>query len=407
MDERGLIKCLWLNSVCGHSPELIGSCLKLGTAESLFEGKAFDGSLIDEKTLKKLLGHAYTEYKKKDLGEAEKIFEQCAKGGIRIMHISDPEYPDMLKNTDLPPHILYAKGENIDLNRYLTVSVVGTRYASTEGVEFTKKLCFDMAKSGVVVVSGMARRIDSAAHLGALDAGQMTVAVLAGGVDIVYPPENDGLYRRILECGMIVSERPPGWEGKGGYYQERNRIIAGLSYGSVVVEGPKRSGTSITIKYTQEYNRDIFAVPGKPTDKNAYIPNNLIKDGAITTLSAEDVIGEYSDYYGELLDNGIAAIREVQAFDDEPSAADQEPRRDRSLKRDSSAHKPKAKPDINSCPPKERKILEYICKFDRSVHIDDIIRETGLSSSDVSSALVMLQLKGYIAQSAGNLYSLA
>lgn len=407
MDERGLIKSLWLNSVCGHSPALLGKCLKLGTAESLFDGAALDGSPIDKKSLKKLLGHAYTDYKKKDLSEAEKIFEQCAKGGIRIMHISDPEYPNMLKNTNSPPHILYAKGENINLNRYLTVSVVGTRYASAAGIEFAKRLCYDMAKSGVVVVSGMARRIDSAAHLGALNAGQITVAVLAGGVDIVYPPENDELYRRILECGMIVSERPPGWEGKGDYYQERNRIIAGLSYGSVVVEGPKRSGTSITIKYAQEYNRDIFAVPGKPTDKNAYIPNNLIKDGAITTLSAEDVVGEYSAYYGELLDNGIADLRAEQAFDDEPSAAEQKPSRDRNLKRKNSAHKQKAKPDLNSCSPKERKILEYICKFDKSVHIDDIIRETGLSSSDVSSVLVMLQLKGFVAQSAGNLYSLA
>ena len=391
MDEFELKKCLWLNCLCGHSPGLIEKCVTVcGSAQELYDGKA------DEKTLKKVLGSAYSEYRKKDLSEASELIERCRRENIRIIHISDPEYPQLLKNTFLPPQILYAKGKNINLNEYLTVSVVGTRRASRDGMEFARTLCNDIAKAGIVVVSGMAKGLDAQAHLGALGAGQLTVAVLAGGVDIVYPKENGELYERILKQGIVLSERPPGMIGRDYFYQERNRIIAGMSYGVVITEGHKGSGTSITVRHAQDYNRDIFAVPGKPTDENAYIPNALIHDGAVTTLSADDVIVEYEGRFGELLDNGIAALRDGQDVIPEPAADKKKPIQE----------KPANEPDFSQYMPKERKILEFLFKHGEHVHIDEIIRNTELKPSDVNSAVVLLQLKGIIRQHAGNLYSL-
>ncbi len=402
MEESELKKRLWLNCVCGHSPKLINSCVsKVGTAEEIFSGR------VDEKALRKILGYRFNELKNRDFSEASEIIEQCSERGIRITHISDPEYPNLLKNIDVPPQLLYMLGEDFNLNDYLCVSVVGTRHATAYGLNFARKLCYDIAGAGVVVVSGMALGLDAAAHGGALDAMQRTVAVLAGGVDVVYPRENQDLYEKILKCGMIISERPPGCVGKAELYHERNRIIAGLSYGTVIVEGAKRSGTSITARYAQEYNRDIFAVPGRPDDNKSYVPNSLIRDGAITTLSSDDVIDEYSSLYGDLLDSGVTALKSESDLNNEtvgdmPVGSNKK----KSKAKPKTIKKTVKKPDFSGYDKTDRTILEYLCDINKPAHIDEIIRNTGLKTSDVNSAVILLQLKGIIKQYAGNLYSL-
>ncbi len=388
MDDEKLLKCLWLNCFCGHSPHFIDKCVKrLGSAEAIFDGAA------DKDALKETLGLKHLEYRRRNLKEAEELLESCRRKNIRTIHISDPEYPRLLKNTYAPPQILYVKGLDVNLNDLLTISVVGTRKASNDAKKFTRKLCREMAEEGIVVVSGMAKGLDAEAHKGALDAGQLTVAVLAGGVDLVYPRENAELYEKIGERGMIISERPPGMKGRGYFYQERNRIIAGLSYGVVITEGGVKSGTSITVKYAQEYNRDIFAVPGRPADDNAALPNGLIHDGAITTLSAADVLDEYGERFGELLERGIMELKPVEkpAFRAEKKVSDE---------------KPVEKTDFSDSPPNERKILEFLYNFGAPAHIDEIIRNTELKPSEVNSAVVLLQLKGRLRQRAGNMYSL-
>ncbi len=389
MDEEKLLKCLWLNCFCGHSPHFIDKCVKtLGSAETIFDGGA------DKNTIKETLGLKNLEYRRRDLKEAEELLESCRRKNIRLIHISDPEYPRLLKNTYAPPQILYVKGIDADLNDFLTISVVGTRKASGDAKKFTRKLCREMAEEGIVVVSGMAKGLDAEAHKGALDAGQITAAVLAGGVDLVYPRENARLYERIAERGMIISERPPGMKGRGYFYQERNRIIAGLSYGAVITEGGVKSGTSITVKYAQEYNRDIFAVPGRPADDNAALPNALIHDGAITTLSADDVLDEYGERFENLLQRGVMEIKPPDS-----AAPEQENKKN-------DKPEPAKTPDFNDCTPNERKILEFLFKFGAPAHIDEIIRNTGLKPSEANSLVVLLQLKGKLRQRAGNMYSL-
>ena len=159
MDESKILKCIWLNCVCEHSPKLIHDCVShIGTAEEIYNGN------FDERKLKNILGYRFSECKKKDLKSAEEIYGYCNRNNIRIIHISEPDYPILLKNTDVPPQILYMKGDNLNLNDYLTLSVVGTRRCNKDSVKFTKKLCFNLAREGIIVVSGMAIGLDAAAH---------------------------------------------------------------------------------------------------------------------------------------------------------------------------------------------------------------------------------------------------
>ncbi len=408
MEKDKLLKSLWLNIACGHRPSIIQKCVtELGGAEAVFDGKP------SHRDMERVLGAAYPTALEKDLSGAERILRDCEDKGIRLVHISDDNYPDLLRNTPAPPQILYAAGLDINLNEYLTVAVVGSREASSDKLGFTRKLCKDIADSGAVIVSGMARGLDARAHLGALDAGGFTVAVLAGGVDIVYPASNRELYEKILKRGMIISEQPPGVRGRDYFYQERNRIIAGISSGVLISGGGEHSGTAITAKYAQMYDRDIFAVPGSPTDDGAALPNELIRDGAAAVLGYDDIISEYADRFGALLDRGAAAIvkppkdENIEIFENKSKNKEKDKGKAGKIKSAAETAEDKmSRYDFSKFGPIEAKIVKYMCKSDGAVHIDEIIRNTELKTSDVNSSVVLLQLKGIIRQHAGNLYTL-
>lgn len=211
----------------------------------------------------------------------------CALGGQHIL-AGDPAYPDTLAILDHAPIALSVFGEPALLARKC-IAIVGARNASTAGRNFAKRIAGDLADAGIVVVSGLARGIDAAAHAGSLDA---TVAVVAGGVDVVYPRENTGLYDGIRERGCILSEMPLGVEPRARHFPRRNRIISGLSLGVLVVEAAIRSGSLITARLAGEQGRDVFAVPGSPLDPRCRGPNNLIRNGAKLTESADDILSE-------------------------------------------------------------------------------------------------------------------
>lgn len=416
---------LWINCVCGHSPKLIGKCMSLGASpEDIFRGN------IDEFALRRVLGDAaYRRLIKRDLSDAEEILDYCKSNGIRILSIDDESYPELLRHIYEPPRILYTKGDELNLNDFLTVSVVGMRRGSEAGIDFTHKLSYELASNGIIIVSGMAEGLDGAAHIGALAAKQKTVAVLAGGVEIIYPKKNEYIYESILSNGMIVSERPPHAVGKSEYYRERNRIIAGLSYGTIVIEGAVRSGTSITAGLAYEFNRDIFAVPGSPTNINSLVPNSFLQNGAIVTLSAKNVLDEYKDVYPQLLENGKCMLKgapkefcdaaeDFEIFDvniklSAKKAGLAAKRRKNAKNNKNKAEvkidkdKAKEKPNFEKYNQQERLILECLYKRGESMHIDEIITETGVSSSAVNSIMVMLQMKGAVKQNTGNLYILA
>ena len=212
--------------------------------------------------------------------------------GAQLLTLGEPAYPVSLAAIDDAPPVLAVRGR-AELLSQASIAVVGARNASTNGRNLAHRLAADLSETAdgtaYVVVSGLARGIDGAAHRGALDAGGATVAVMAGGVDIVYPPEHDALYADICDNGAVVSELPPGRRPQAAHFPRRNRIIAGLSLGVVVVEAATRSGSLITARLALEQGREVFAVPGSPLDPRSRGANRLIRDGATLTESAADV----------------------------------------------------------------------------------------------------------------------
>lgn len=219
----------------------------------------------------------------------EAVERELAAGdkiGARLLVLGDADYPAMLAALEPPPPILWTRGR-IDLLNRPAVAVVGARIASAGGQRIARGLAQQLGQAGHVVISGLARGIDAAAHEGALATG--TVAVLGGGVDDVYPAEHVGLYGRIVEQGCVVSESPVGARAQARDFPRRNRIISGLSRGVVVVEAEIRSGSLITARLAAEQGRDVFAVPGSPLDPRARGPNELLRQGAILCEGVEDI----------------------------------------------------------------------------------------------------------------------
>jgi len=218
---------------------------------------------------------------------AEAELEQCRKLGIKALFSIEPGYPAALAAIDYPPPLLYTKGDVAFLNR-TAVAIIGARRCSAAGAALTRQIASDLGRHGIVVVSGLARGIDGAAHEAALATG--TVAVMAGGLDQVYPPEHEKLFKRIERVGCLVSEQPPGFSPRGQDFPRRNRIISGLSHAVVVIEAAQRSGSLTTARMAGEQGRDVFAVPGHPLDPRAEGTNGLIKQGALMVTCARDIL---------------------------------------------------------------------------------------------------------------------
>lgn len=221
-----------------------------------------------------------------DAAEAE--LARAQKIGARALFVLEPDYPAPLAALDAPPPLIYVKGDRALLGRP-TLAIVGSRQCSAAGAKLARRFADDLSRAGYVIASGLARGIDSLAHSASLARG--TVAVLAGGLDIVYPPEHDELQRSIGEKGALVSEMPPGFVPRGQDFPRRNRIISGLSLGVLVIEAARRSGTLVTARLANEQGREVFAIPGHPLDPRAEGTNALLKKGATLVTEPADVLG--------------------------------------------------------------------------------------------------------------------
>lgn len=219
--------------------------------------------------------------------QAEKEMEAAAKAGARILTRKEEEYPEWLCHIPDPPPVLTVLGNTALFSRE-AVAIVGTRNASANGRRFAHRLAQELGEAGYIVISGLARGIDTAAHEGALERG--TAAVVAGGMGTIYPPENETLYHAIAKKGVIVTEQPYGAVPRGIHFPRRNRIISGLSRGVVVVEAALRSGSLITARMALEQGREVFAVPGFPMDPRAAGPNRLLRQGAVLVECASDIV---------------------------------------------------------------------------------------------------------------------
>lgn len=230
-----------------------------------------------------------------DSGEIKIFYEIIRKWEtekIKIITFYDSYYSDQLKEISQPPWVLFTLG-NLDLLKQPALAIVGTRTPTNYGKLIAKKISENLGNYDIVVVSGMARGIDSVAHSGALANQGKTIAVLGCGIDIIYPKENQKLYKEISQNGLIVSEYLPGMKPKPGFFPQRNRIISGLSLGTIVIEAAMSSGSLITVQYALEQSREVFAVPGPINSKNSFGTNSLIKQGAKLVQDIEDIINEF------------------------------------------------------------------------------------------------------------------
>ncbi len=221
--------------------------------------------------------------------DAEAEQATASKAGATFVYMGSENYPPLLAAIDQPPPVLTVRGDTSHLGARM-VAMVGARNASASGRAFARGLARELGSAGLTVTSGLARGIDTAAHEGALDTG--TIAVMAGGVDHVYPPQNEDLYGAIRERGAVISEMPWGVKPQARHFPRRNRIVSGLALGVVVVEAALRSGSLITARFALEQGREVFAIPGAPSDPRAAGANRLIKDGAKLTTGVDDILEE-------------------------------------------------------------------------------------------------------------------
>jgi len=311
--------------------------------------------------------------------ETGKELELAEKLGVWIIHLEDPRYPPPLKQIYDPPPVLYVKG-SLTRQDNLAISVVGTRRCSLYGQEQASRLAHFLSSAGFTIVSGMARGIDTAAHQGALAAKGRTIAVQGCGLSQIFPPENKRLFELIAQSGACVSELPLQYEPKSENFPPRNRIIAGLSLGTIVIEGPLRSGALITARAALDNNREVMAVPGKidsPLSKGAH---RLIKQGATLVESVEDVM-EALGYVGEQLQGHVTEA---------VTAASQK------------METPLFEGRQFKLTDDEKKVYDALGK--EPLHIDQIIVDTDVPAGNVNAGLISLQLKGLIKQLPGNLF---
>lgn len=343
-----------------------------GTAENIYNCTDFSDISylsIKDKTI----------LKNKNLETAQQIVQECKRLGQTIITYDSPLYPASLREIYNPPYVLYARGKIPDWDTQLAIGIVGTRECTRYGVAATKKITEELSKTNVLVVSGMARGIDSAAAVGTLENGGFTIAILGTGVDIAYPPENENLMQSIAENGLLLSEFPPGAQSLPHHFPMRNRIISGISNGILVVESPKKGGSLITANLALEQGKDVFAVPGSIFHKESDGTNLLISRGhAKAVMSASDILCEY-----------------MHLFDLSPREA---------------AKIPTDIPDVQSdekysdLSEDEQKIVNLLTSGGR--YADELAHLTALSPATLTSTLSMLEFGGYIKKESGNYYKL-
>jgi DNA processing protein len=342
-----------------------------GTPEAVFRASLTE---LESTGIQAVSAQSIATGKSAELAREE--IARAATAGVTVISVDDPAYPPRLKEIYDPPLILYIRGNPALLARP-GIAMVGTRHPTPYGTGMAERLACDLASQGLVIISGMARGVDTASHRGAISAKGKTIAVFGTGVDVIYPKENSRLSEQILSLGgALISEFPLGTFAAPQNFPIRNRILSGMSVGVLVVEAAEYSGTRITARCALEQNRDVFAVPGNVTNKNSWGTNTLIKQGAKLTATWEDV-------WEDLPTDVRLALT--------PTASPES----------SGASSASLFPE-EGLPPHEKRILGLL-KADEATHIDEIVEklETEMSSSEIFAALFELELTGKVRQMPG------
>ena len=335
--------------------------------------------------------------------EAEAELDAVTSLGAHLVAHGEPIYPGLLSEIHDPPPLLTVRGRH-DLLHEQAVAIVGARNASANGRLLARAMANDLARMHLVVISGLARGIDTAAHEGVIEGGGHTVAVIASGVDIAYPAENGDLMDKIAETGAIVSERPIGSAPQARHFPRRNRLISGLSSGVVVVEAAPKSGSLITARMAIEQNRDVMAVPGSPLDARHRGTNQLLREGAILVETADDVREALA------MSRTGSTMPTLRSTTMGPSAETIDYRQGRTEPQDANARVNAVKsaleaPSRAPADGLQKRVFEYLGA--EPLLVDELIRQCHANSSDMQNALFELELEGRIERHPGNRVSLA
>jgi len=398
---------LWLSTRRGFRPgEIWGLLRYFGTPERIYFAEREEYDLLPLSPAKK------AALLDKDLTGAEKIQADCDRLSVRIMTIQDADYPERLAQIDDPPCVLYLKGRPLKVDGALTIGVVGTRSCTPYGVDMAGRLGLELARSGAVLVSGIAEGIDAAALKGALQGGGTLISVVGGGTDMPFPPEHRWLYADVAAAGTLVSEYPPGTTNDGWHFPIRNRIISGLSMGVAVVEAGERSGALITARLALDQDREVFAVPGAANAPASLGCDRLIQRGeAKLILSAVDILEEFVPLFPDRVEilEPMEDTEAAQRLDAVPMAVQEGRRRQKVRKKEPQGEKEvdngpqRAYISLSDAPETftddERDVL--LALGERDLTADEITEAAQIPARRVLSALTMLQVRSRVEERLG------
>lgn len=403
---------IWFSSLRGLRPLARSKLLeRFGDAKGVF--------FAEERELKEVEGLRARELEalsRKDPAAAAAVLRRCLELGVDVVTAQDAVYPERLRNIPDPPSVLYVKGRLPAIDAEPVITIVGTRDSTFYGDKLARSIAYEVASKGGLVATGLAAGIDSRAAEGALMAGGSVIGVLGVAINEVFPKFNARLYDDVAAAGALISEYPPDAKGSPSWFPQRNRIMAGLAVGVVVVEAPLRSGALITAHRAVDYGRDVFAVPGFTDAEKSQGCNNLLREGASIAENGWDVLREYEARFpGKIFREGRGEIPEELAVPEQNVAAEKAAVRkgkrffkfrekNRKTKEGTASPAPSLRKQLEGLSEAQLKIVGIMSG--KRMHVDDIVDLSRLPAATVLSELTMLQIKGYVTQEAGKRFSL-
>lgn len=367
------IYAIWLSETFGAGSRISSIlCEYYNSFEAIYNADCEEVALIESITEKHI-----EKLRNKSLSRAKEIVAECEALGINLLTIYDDLYPQQLKNIPDPPVLLYVKGSFPNTKNIPVIGIVGSRRPSNYGVKMAEKIAEDLGNRGFIIVSGMARGIDTCGHKGAIKAGALTVAVLGCGVDVLYPPENGALKTLIEQNGAVISEFAPGTAPLPTHFPVRNRIVSGISQSVLVVEGKASSGSTITANLAKDQGKEVFCLPGNVDNPLSSASHKLIRDGARLVTCADDII---TDLGYMLVEKSVEDYME-----------DNQERMDLVF---------------NKLTEDQRKIAEVLDN-NTPMHIDEICFKSGVEIAVANQCLFMMELSGTVKQFPGKQYILS
>ena len=392
---------VWLSSLSGVGVVAAKSLLShFGTPENVFKAGALDYAGVEGVTKSHI-----SLLSDKNIEAANRLLASCLELGYRVLTLQDALYPDRLKNIYDPPIVLYVRGDLPLVDDEAVVAVVGSRSCTPYGITAAENTGYRLAQRGLVVTTGLARGVDTAAARGALKGGGRVIGVIGSGLDVTYPPENKRLFDDVAMSGAVVSEYGPGTPAVPAHFPARNRLLSGLALGVAVIEAPKKSGALITAARALEQGRDVFAMPGNIDAISCEGSNALLREGAIPVLSADDIIDEYVELFPDKITSGEVSMRREENQSDTRGRG-QEGNLCEKKEIDNAPAVDYIDLDkiLNALSGDEKVVAETIGAS--VLHTDEIIVRSGLPAHRVLTALTMLEISGNAARGNDNCFSI-